>query len=202
MTGKTGFTGGAGYCYIAQLFDGDRRFIVALLGCGWPPHKTWKWEDVRKLYRYGKEHFFYQEFAFEEKQVQIPLKNGAYKDRICAISDSPGEKRAFRLLVADGERAEAEYELKKEFQAPVREGEAAGRVLYRLSGNMIGVSTYHTVEAAEAWSLSYCMQKSRYRPGVSLNCKKISKILEFYRVTLYYYNRQKLDLLNDSLFFS
>ncbi len=159
VTGKTGFTGGAGYCYIAQLFDGDRRFIVALLGCGWPPHKTWKWEDVRKLYRYGKEHFFYQEFAFEEKQVQIPLKNGAYKDRICAISDSPGEKRAFRLLVADGERAEAEYELKKEFQAPVREGEAAGRVLYRLSGNMIGVSTYHTVEAAEAWSLSYCMRK-------------------------------------------
>ena len=32
--------------------------------------------------------------------------------------------------------------------------------------------------------------------------KKNSKMLEFYPMTLYYYNRQKLDLLNDSLSFS
>lgn len=92
VTGKTGFTGGAGYCYIAQLSDGDRSFIIALLGCGWPPHKTWKWEDVRKLYRYGKEHFAYRDFVFEEKRIRIPLVNGAYKDWISAASESPGQE--------------------------------------------------------------------------------------------------------------
>ena len=159
VTGKTGFTGGAGYCYIAQLSDGDRNFIVALLGCGWPPHKTWKWEDVRKLYRYGKEHFFYREFAFEEKQVRIPLENGAYKDWIYAAPEDIGKKRTFRLLVAKGESAEAELRLKKEFRAPVKAGESAGDILYRLNGEVIGVSTYHTVESAEAWSPLYCLRK-------------------------------------------
>ena len=26
-----------------------KLFIIALLGCGWPPHKTWKWSDARSL---------------------------------------------------------------------------------------------------------------------------------------------------------
>ena len=59
VTGKTGFTGGAGYCYAAELSDGERSFILTLLGCGWPPHKAWKWEDVQKLYSYGKQNYFF-----------------------------------------------------------------------------------------------------------------------------------------------
>ena len=40
LSGKTGFTGNAGYCYVAALKKDDKEFTVALLGCGWPPHKT------------------------------------------------------------------------------------------------------------------------------------------------------------------
>ncbi len=54
LSGKTGFTGGAGYSYIGALESRGRTFIIALLGCGWPPHKTWKWADARTLYEYGK----------------------------------------------------------------------------------------------------------------------------------------------------
>ena len=43
FSGKTGFTGGAGYSYVGALEDGGREFTIALLGCGWPPHKTYKW---------------------------------------------------------------------------------------------------------------------------------------------------------------
>ena len=45
LTGKTGFTGKAGYCYTGALSDGDRTFIIALLACGWPNNKTYKWSD-------------------------------------------------------------------------------------------------------------------------------------------------------------
>ena len=43
LSGKTGFTGGAGYCYVGALRRDGRTFIVALLACGWPAHKTYKW---------------------------------------------------------------------------------------------------------------------------------------------------------------
>lgn len=158
VTGKTGFTGGAGYCYIAQLSDGDRSFIIALLGCGWPPHKTWKWEDVRKLYRYGKEHFAYRDFVFEEKRIRIPLVNGAYKDWISAASESPGQKRTFHLLVSETEQPVAEYDLKRILDAPVHAGEDAGVVRYRLEQDVIGQSRYYTEEEALAWEPSYCLR--------------------------------------------
>ena len=34
ISGKTGFTGEAGYCYVGALRRNDRTFVVALLGCG------------------------------------------------------------------------------------------------------------------------------------------------------------------------
>ena len=53
LSGKTGFTGGAGYSYVGALERGGKSFIVALLGCGWPPHKEYKWSDTRELMEYG-----------------------------------------------------------------------------------------------------------------------------------------------------
>ena len=143
MTGKTGFTGEAGYCYAAELSDGDRTFILTLLGCGWPPHKTWKWEDVRTLYRYGKEHFFYRNFAFEEKQVRIPLRNGAYKDWICVGSETQGGKREFRLLVSEEERPTAEYDLKKALDTPVKAADRAEPVPYGGRSGGLGSGLLH-----------------------------------------------------------
>ena len=156
VTGKTGFTGQAGYCYVAELSDGDRTYILALLGCGWPPHKTWKWADVNKLYAYGKEHFSYRDFTFREEPVRLPVENGAYKDSVYAVSDaSDGEKR-FHLLVSEKDRVTAEKKIPEILPAPVKEGETAGTVRYCLNGMEIGRSTYRTAESAQAWSVSYC----------------------------------------------
>ena len=41
------FTGDAGYCYVGALKQGERTFIVALLGCGWPNNKGYKWKDTK-----------------------------------------------------------------------------------------------------------------------------------------------------------
>ena len=35
LSGKTGFTSDAGYCYVGALRRDERTFIVALLACGW-----------------------------------------------------------------------------------------------------------------------------------------------------------------------
>ena len=49
LSGKTGFTGKAGYCYVGALTRDGKTFIVALLACGWPNNETYKWKDTRKL---------------------------------------------------------------------------------------------------------------------------------------------------------
>ncbi|MGN0356226.1 MAG: D-alanyl-D-alanine carboxypeptidase family protein, partial [Blautia sp.] len=36
LTGKTGFTANAGYCYVGALQRDGKTLIVALLACGWP----------------------------------------------------------------------------------------------------------------------------------------------------------------------
>ncbi len=50
LSGKTGFTGKAGYCYVGALTKGEKSFTIALLACGWPNNRTWKWHDARLLF--------------------------------------------------------------------------------------------------------------------------------------------------------
>lgn len=66
ISGKTGFTNKAGYCYVGALKRDNRTFTVALLACGWPNHKTYKWSDARELMEYGLAHYAYHTFAETE----------------------------------------------------------------------------------------------------------------------------------------
>ena len=43
LAGKTGYTSQAGYCYVCAWEEEGKTFVVSLLGCGWPNHKTYKW---------------------------------------------------------------------------------------------------------------------------------------------------------------
>lgn len=49
LAGKTGFTADAGYCYVCAIKYDDTFVVIALLGCGWPPNKTYKWKDVTNI---------------------------------------------------------------------------------------------------------------------------------------------------------
>ena len=42
LSGKTGFTGNAGYCFCGAAKRGGITLISSVLACGWPPHKTYK----------------------------------------------------------------------------------------------------------------------------------------------------------------
>ena len=68
LSGKTGFTGKAGYCYVAALKKEGKAFTVALLGCGWPPHKTYKWADMRKLDQYAFDTYNWYDIFDREKR--------------------------------------------------------------------------------------------------------------------------------------
>ena len=68
LSGKTGFTNKAGYCYVGSLERDGRTFVVALLACGWPNNKSYKWSDTRELMQYGIENYFFRSFSRSEER--------------------------------------------------------------------------------------------------------------------------------------
>lgn len=53
ISGKTGFTTKAGYCYVAAVEKDGRKMCLSLLGCGWPNNKNYKWADAKALVEYA-----------------------------------------------------------------------------------------------------------------------------------------------------
>ena len=83
LTGKTGFTGNAGYCYTGALKSQGRTFVIALLACGWPNNKTYKWKDARKLFQYGISNYKQADITnYDYVPRPVPVENGAGKDRL------------------------------------------------------------------------------------------------------------------------
>ena len=71
IAGKTGFTADAGYCYVAAVKRDDKTFIIALLGCGWPHNKSYKWIDSDKLLNYCFENYDNTEITSQNTPMKI-----------------------------------------------------------------------------------------------------------------------------------
>ena len=141
LSGKTGFTGDAGYCYVGALKQEERTFVVALLGCGWPNNKTYKWCDMKKIMSYALEHYQYENIAKEEICLpDVKVKNAANKDFRLASEENlaiRAEKQEINILKADWEKAKVCMECPKELEAPIKEGQTIGYISYYLDENLM-----------------------------------------------------------------
>ena len=162
LSGKTGFTGDAGYCYVGALRRGERTFIVALLACGWPNNKSYKWKDTRALMEYGLANYEYREIPVEMEEEEIPVADGAdpespYRHKTAVEAGLPGEE-IFRMLLRKDEQVEFRTQLEEELKAPVRKGQQAGKVLCMLDGARIREYEVVTLEAAEKRDPGWCLK--------------------------------------------
>lgn len=137
LSGKTGFTGEAGYCYVGALRRGERTFIVTLLGCGWPNHKGYKWKDTRVLMEYGLQNYEYQNILKKQKNIAIPVENGIPENGELfgeAVLEGRIETNTEQLpfLIKKGETVDVKVEMPSMLQAPVPQGETIGSVTYFL----------------------------------------------------------------------
>lgn len=158
LTGKTGFTGGAGYSYVGALKNGDRTFVIALLGSGWPPHKTYKWSDARTLFDYGAENYTYRDVYEEPQLPMLPVKNGITDEDIPLTTGMKEEDKHLRLLLSDEEQIKQKIEVPDYLEAPVKAGEPVGHVLCTLNGETVQVYPIYTDGSAEKWNLVYCIR--------------------------------------------
>lgn len=180
LSGKTGFTGKAGYCYVGALERDGRTFVVALLACGWPNNKTYKWKDTRKLMEYGIENYvysYYEEAAKDiPKEGQIPVTEGqterigekAYVDwgilseTGAVLPDDQkagtdaGQEREGILLRKD-ESMDVKWEVKKELEAPVKAGTVVGRIQYLVGDEIYKEETLVVKNSIEKIDYNWCL---------------------------------------------
>lgn len=167
LSGKTGFTGNAGYCYVGSLQRGDRTFVVALLACGWPNNKSYKWSDTKKLMEYGLDNFEYhslEEVKIDENSLNpVLVKEGqtnklgesAYVP-VTIVNKKDMENKEGVLLEKD-ENFEIKKELSESLTAPVEAGTEVGTVSYLLNGEIYGVDYIVTMESVEKINLKWCL---------------------------------------------
>ena len=121
ISGKTGFTNKAGYCYVCAYKDNDRTLCIALLACGWPPNKNYKWNDANYLIALGKKYnrqkYFNCEYTF-----YIPVSKGKY-DFCELIPDS-----AVEFLACDDDSVNIQIDIPETLYAPVNSSQIYGTI--------------------------------------------------------------------------
>ena len=169
LSGKTGFTGNAGYCYVGALKDSDRLFTVALLACGWPNNKGYKWKDTRRLMEYGIENYTFHEFT--EVPVdrgllqEIPVEGGQ-TERIgeCArvsiyIEETDSGEKLSGLLLKNDEQIEQDFQIVNSLEAPVKKDETVGSIRYMVDDVVWKTFYLKTAEEVKAIDFTWCLQK-------------------------------------------
>ncbi len=179
LTGKTGFTNKAGYCYVGALERDGRTFVVALLACGWPNNKNYKWSDTGKLMQYGLENYSYRSFseegiAFDEGRLgELRVKNGqtsvlgdtAYtklriegREGANLSNDLAGEWREGLLMRTD-EQVKVVYHMEEELTAPVVPGMTVGTIEYIVENTVYKKENIITADAIDKIDLEWCMRQ-------------------------------------------
>lgn len=160
LSGKTGFTGDAGYCYVCACTKNGKTFIVSLLGCGWPNNKNYKWKDTISLLNYGDRNYEYKTFFREPELPDIAVENGVPEDNslegsvsVHGIVNIREEEKQKKLLLGNDENIEFHVSVKKELEAPVKKGEQIGEVAFLLDGT--SVASYPVTADRDIEKISY-----------------------------------------------
>ncbi|MCM1252863.1 MAG: D-alanyl-D-alanine carboxypeptidase [Clostridium sp.] len=165
LSGKTGFTNKAGYCYVGAVESEGRIFTVALLACGWPNHKTYKWSDMKKLADYGMENYEYRDIYEKKEFERFMVQNGIAGEEATPYDiayikadleeDAP---QSLPYLLCARDVVEVKTSLVKTLKAPVHAGEKVGEVSYYLNGELLQAYPVISMEEVEAIDYRFILQ--------------------------------------------
>lgn len=171
LTGKTGFTADAGYCYVGALENSGRIFIVALLACGWPNNKGYKWSDTHSLMTYGIENYFYCEISPEydrnNSEQTVRIENGyagGCPESKNSLLDIRAQGEPVKILLRKNESVETEVEMLNDIKAPVSAGQKLGVIRYSVSGIRIAEYPLCAGETIEkrTWKICFSYTANRF----------------------------------------
>ena len=147
LSGKTGYTADAGYCYVCAVKKDDRTFIAALLGSGWPPHKGYKWSDVQTLLDYGDKNYRYQTIDISKgvPDRQVHVMKGEHD--FAAVR---AKQTNYRFLLSSEDKVHVESVLPGQLEAPVEAGQSVGSIRILVNGDLTAENEYVTINKIDA----------------------------------------------------
>lgn len=171
LSGKTGFTGNAGYCYVGALERDGRTYVVALLACGWPNNKGYKWSDTKKLMTYGIENFVIKKLSdveVDEEGLSAILVSGGQTKEIGGIAYVPVEiadrkeedgNGTDEILMRQEEEITVVCKQKETLQAPVIKGTEVGEIRYQVGDETFRIDYIVTKEDVDIIDFNWCMKQ-------------------------------------------
>ena len=147
LSGKTGYTADAGYCYVCAVKKDDRTFIAALLGSGWPPHKGYKWSDVQTLLDYGDKNYRYQTIDISKgvPDRQVHVMNGEQD-----FATVRAKQTNYRFLLSSEDKVHVESVIPGQVEAPVEAGQSVGSIRIFVNGDLTAENDYVTINKIDA----------------------------------------------------
>ena len=150
LAGKTGFTGNAGYCYVCAVTVHGKHFIVALLACGWPHNRHYKWADTRALLAYGDANYEYREIELAGVQIPaIPVADGLES----TISGTCEGK--LTVLLSDSETVQQRFIPESGLTAPVTRGDMVGTLQVSIGDTRLAGYPVYAAETVDKKDFSY-----------------------------------------------
>ncbi len=165
ISGKTGFTNKAGYCYVGALESEGRTYTLALLACGWPYNKNYKWEDSKELYKYGMDNFHYLSTEGVDVEGLLPesirVLNGQTEEigGTATVNVRLERQEPVQLLAKEGEMWQADVKFEDALVAPVLEGTEIGEVTYTLDGKTYLQEKIVLEQSIAGIDLEWCLDK-------------------------------------------
>ncbi len=127
---KTGFTGNAGYCFVGAVNRDGHTLIAVVLACGWPPHKTYKWKDMRTLFDYGFENYkLHTVYEPQSQAVLVNVRDGI-EDKLCYGYTA----EEVSLYMKEGETADYVWNVPEMIEAPVSKNDVIGSLDIYING--------------------------------------------------------------------
>lgn len=153
LAGKTGFTGNAGYCYVCAVTVHGKHFIVALLACGWPHNKHYKWADTRALLAYGDAHYEYREIELSKIQAPVvPVANGL-KPVVTGTCEGK-----LTILLSDTETVQQRFVPESRLTAPVARGDTIGILQVSIGNTRLAGYPVYAAETVDKKDFSYYIE--------------------------------------------
>ena len=155
LTGKTGFTNEAGYCYVGALERGEKRLITVVLACGWPNHKTWKWMDTKALMNYGLEDYHKETVGSDRMALEPVSVMDGQKEKVEILTDAAFED----FLLKEDDEFTMEVLVPDILKAPVQAGELVGSVAYYINGQIVDLFPVYTASEVKKIDLEWRLRQ-------------------------------------------
>lgn len=166
VSGKTGFTTEAGYCYVGAVEWDGKFLIVALLACGWPSNQGYKWADTKKLMTYGLKNYEYLDIFEHEKLNVVKVKNGISNDtqigecaEVEAVYGFEDDEMIYEVLITKEDKITVVYDIPEWIEAPVLQGQQIGIVKYYLNEELMREYPVYAKNEIKERNYFWCLKK-------------------------------------------